>query len=239
MFRKSLLVFVIGLALTPASALAQAPLQPTIPMVLDFKKVEVGSWSSYSISMGKMSMQARFALVARDASSVTMENSIEGGMMAMLGGKMTLKVVMEPDPTTAAKPVKQMAMQIGNQDPTMAPNGVHVPKYSKPDPSTMVGKETIKVAAGSFKTTHYRSNTPQGIVDVWVSEEVAPTGMVKLMSSGAMGTGSGQPPGMMMELVEKGKGAKPIITKAPKPYDSQKAMGGMVPAGDPRNRSMP
>lgn len=160
-------------------------------------------------------------------------------MMAMLGGKMTLKVVMEPDPTTAAKPVKEMVMQIGSQDPTMAPSGVNVPKYSKPDPKTMVAQETIKVAAGSFKTVHYRSNTPQGIVDVWVSEEAAPTGVVKLMGSGAMGTGPGQPPGMVMELVAKGKGAKPVITKAPQPYDPQKAKGGIVPPSGARNRSVP
>ncbi len=215
-------------------------MQPSIPMVLDLRKVEVGSWSSYSISVGKMSMQARFALVARDASSVTMENSIEGGTMAMLGGKMTLKVVMERDPTTAAKPIKQMIMQIGNQDPMQAPAGIQVPRYSKPDPSTLVGKETIRIAAGSFKTLHYRSKTGQGIVDVWVSEDVPPTGMVKLTSSGgATSPGPGQPPGMVMELVEKGKGAKPIINKAPKPYDSQKAMKGMVPAPGARNMSMP
>jgi hypothetical protein len=184
--------------------------------------------------VGKMTMSVKFALVARDASSVTMENSIEGGMMAMIGGEMTLKMVMEPDPTTAAKPVKQMIMQIGNQDPMLAPDTMKVQRYSKPDPAALVGKETIKVAAGSFKTAHYRNKTEQGMVDVWVSEEVPPTGMVKLITSG-MQAGPQHSPGMAMELVAKGKGAKPSIIKPPMPYDAQKMMRGMAPAQRGKN----
>jgi hypothetical protein len=158
-----------------------------------------------------------------------METSMEGGMMAMMGGKMTMKMVMDPDPTTAAKPIKQMIMQVGDQDPMLAPDNMPAQKYSKPDPNTLVGKETIKVAAGSFKTSHYRSKTAQGTVDVWVSEEAPPTGMVKLTTS-ATKTGAQAAPGMAMELVAMGKGAKTVITKAPKPFDPQKMMGGAGPA---------
>jgi hypothetical protein len=35
---------------------------------------------------------------------------------------------------------------------------------------------------------------------------------------------------MVMELQATGKGAKPVITKRPKPFDPQKMMGGMAPA---------
>jgi hypothetical protein len=166
--------------------------------------------------------------VGRDASSVSMETSMEGGMMAMMGGKMTMKMVMDPDPTTAAKPVKQMIMQLGDQDPMLAPDNMPAQKYSKPDPSTLVGKETLKVAAGSFKTAHYRTKTPQAMVDVWVAEEVPPTGLVKMTTS-AIQAGAQQMPGVTMELAATGKGAKPTITKAPKPFDPQKMMGGAGP----------
>jgi hypothetical protein len=157
-----------------------------------------------------------------------METSMEGGMMAMMGGKMTMKMVMDPDPTTAAKPVKQMIMQIGDQDPMLAPDSMPAQKYSKPDPNTLVGKETVKVAAGSFKTAHYRTKTEQATIDVWVAEEAPPTGLVKMTTS-AIQAGAQQMPGVTMELAATGKGAKPTITKAPKPFDPQKMMGGAAP----------
>lgn len=224
MLKKTLLALLVCAALAPGPASAQMSAQPPMPMVVNLKKVEIGSWASYSMTMGQMTMSAKFALVARDASSVSMETSMEGGMMAMMGGKMTMKMVMDPDPTSSSKPVKQMVMQIGDQDPMLAPDTAQAQKFSKPDPNTLVGKETIKVAAGSFKTAHYRMKTEHGTVDTWVSEEVPPTGMVKLMTS-PMQVGAQQMPGVLMELTATGKGAKPTVTKKPTPFDPQKMMG--------------
>ncbi len=232
MLIKTLQVLALVATLSPGLASAQMAPQPPIPMVVDLKKAELGSWASYSMKMGEMGMSAKLALVGRDANSVTMESSMEGGMMAMMGGRMVMKIVMDPDPTTAAKPVKQMVMQMGDQDPMVAPDSMPAQKYSKPDPSTLVGKETIKVPAGSFKTAHYRNKTDQGVADVWVSEDVLPTGLVKLTTP-PMQAGPQQIPGMVMELAATGKGAKPIITKPPKPFDPQKMMGGAAPAPQP------
>jgi len=229
MLKKTLLALVVGCVFLPNPVSAQMSPQPPMPMVVDLKKVPVGSWASYSVTMGEMTMRSKTALVARDASSVSMETSMEGGMMAMMGGKMTMKVVMDPDPTKAVKPVKQMVMQIGEQDPMLAPDTTQAQSYSKPDPKALVGKETIKVAAGSFKTAHYRSKTEQGTMDVWVSETVPPTGLVKLRTS-AMQAGGQSLPAMVMELKSTGAGAKSTITKPPKPFDPRKMMGGMAPA---------
>jgi hypothetical protein len=230
MLKHSLLVLLVASALVPRAASAQMAPQPPMPMVVDLKKVEIGTWADYSMTVGQMTMNAKMALVARDAASVTMETAIEGGMMAMMGGKMTVKLVMDPDPTGAPKPVKQMIMQIGDQDPMLAPDTTQAQKYSKPDPKSLVGKETIKVAAGSFKTSHYRNKTKQGTVDVWVSEDVLPTGLVKMKTPPVQVNGQ-QMPGVTMELTATGKGAKPTITKPAKPFDPQKMMGGMAPAG--------
>jgi hypothetical protein len=230
--KKTLPILFTAIALAPSPVAAQMSPQPPMPMVVDLKKIDVGSWASYTTTMGEMKMTAKTSLVARDASSVSMETSMEGGMMAMMGGKMTMRLVMDPDPTISEKPVKQVVMQIGDQDPMLAPDNMPAQKYSKPDPKSLVGKETLKTAAGSFKTAHYRSKTPQGTVDVWVSEDVPPTGLVKLTTE-AMQAG-GQPiPAMTMELAAMGKGAKPTITKAPKPFDPQKMMGGAAPAPAP------
>jgi hypothetical protein len=236
MLNKTLLACLVGTAFLPAPVLAQMGPQPPMPMVVDLKKVEIGSWASYGMTLGQMTMTAKIALVARDASSVSMETSMEGGMTAMMGGPMTMKLVLDPDPTSAPKPVKQMIMQIGDQDPMLAPDTTQAQQYTKPDPKTVVGKETIKVPAGSFKTTHYRNKTAQGTMDAWMSESVAPTGLVKLEMAGMQA--NGQPlPAMVMELNASGKGAKPVITKPPKPFDPQKMMGGMAPAHGPKKKA--
>jgi hypothetical protein len=218
MSKKLLLALVSTLALSNTPAFAQMASQPSLPVVVDFKKVQIGSWASYAVAAQGMAMSSKVALVARDATSVSLETSTEGGPMAMMGGKVTVKLVMDPDPLSVAKPVKQVIMQVGDQDPMLAPDGVQAQQYTKPDPSTLVGKETIKVAAGSFKTAHYRYKTEQGTVDVWASEDAPPTGMVKLVTTGQQG--------VTMELEAMGKGAKPVITKPPKAFDPQMLMGG-------------
>jgi hypothetical protein len=236
MLKKTLLALLVGIVLAPAPASAQVSPQPPMPMVVDLKKVEVGSWAAYSMTVGEMTMNAKFALVARDPASVSMETTMDGGMMAMMGGKMTVKLVMDPDPTTAAKPVKKMIMQLADQDPMLAPDNMPAQKYSKPDPKLLVGNETIKVPAGSFKTQHYRTKSEQGTVDVWVAEEAPPTGLVKMTTSPMQVNGQ-QMPGMTMELSSTGKGAKPIITKAPKPFDPQKMMGAMGGGQGPKKKA--
>ena len=45
------------------------------------------------------------------------------------------------------------AMQIGSNDPMEVPvQMAGQTQFTKPDPKTLVGSETVKVSAGSFKT---------------------------------------------------------------------------------------
>jgi hypothetical protein len=155
----------------------------------------------------------------------------EGGPMAAMGGKMVMRMVLVPDPIKADKPVKEMVMQMGDKDPMQLPlnmPGMPAQKFQKPDPKKLVGKESIKVAGGTFKASHYRETTDSGTIDSWVSTEAPPLGMIKVATTpkaGATGPG-GQPlPPVTMELSARGKDAKPSITKAPKPFDPQ-SMGG-------------
>lgn len=129
-------------------------------------------------------------------------------------------------------PVKQMLIQIGAQDPMEMPvNSPNMPaqKFQKPDPKTLVGKETIKVAAGSFKTSHYRDTGDQVTTDIWVSEDIAPTGLVKMQMVPKPGTkvSGGMPmPPVSMELAARGKGATLTIVKPPKPFNPGLLFGG-------------
>ena len=212
----------------PALAHAQPPGVPmAMPLVVDMQKIEVGSWAEYKMSMGTMALSSRWALVARDAKSNTIEMTTQGGPVAK---RLVLRLVLPPDPTSGDKPPKPMAMQFGDDAPMLVPKDTPVQKFQKPDEKHLVGKEELKVAAGSFKTSHYREKNVNGVIDIWVNETVFPLGIVKVLTTPEVDKSAPaamQVPAATMELASTGTGAKPVLTKKPKPFDETK-MGGLV-----------
>ena len=228
--RVFLFVAVASLCLSPF-ARAQAPGVPSgMPLVVDMKKVEVGAWAEYTMTMGSITLSSRWALVARDATSNTLEMTTKGGPVAK---PIVLRMVLAADPTGDEKPRKPMVMQFGDGAPMLVPSDTPVQKFQRPDAKNLVGKEDIKVASGSFATSHYREKNTSGTVDVWVSDTVPPLGIVKVVTSPDVEKGAPaamQVPAATMVLSSTGKGAKAAITKKPKPFDAKK-MGGLVGGG--------
>jgi hypothetical protein len=218
----------IAFLLLPSLAAAQGPGVPAgMPLVVDMQKIEVGSWAEYAMSMGTMSLSSRWALVARDAKSSTLEMTTKGGPVAK---PVVLRLTLPPDPTSNEKPPKPMAVQFGDDAPMLVPKDTPMQKFQRPEAKNLVGKEDIKVAAGTFKTSHYREKNAMGTVDIWVNETVLPLGIVKVLTSPEVDTkapAAMQVPAATMELSSTGKGAKPTITKKPQPFDEKK-MGGLV-----------
>ena len=214
--------------LLPTPASAQAPGVPAgMPLVVDMKKIELGSWAEYSMTMGSITLSSRWALVARDAKSNTLEMTTKGGPVAK---PVVLRMVLAADPTSAEKAPKPMVMQFGNDAPMFVPSDTPVQKFQQPDPKNLVGKEELKVAAGTFKTSHYREKNTMGTVDVWVNETVSPLGLVKVITTPEVDKKAPtamQIPAATMELSATGTGAKAAITKKPKPFDAKK-MSGLV-----------
>lgn len=233
-------VIALVLALLPGSAFAQQVGSPqSLPLVVDLKKVPVGSWAEYGMQFNEINMKSRWALVARNDKSTTMEMTMDNPMAAQMpgGGKITLKMVMDPDPVNSENPVKEMVMQIGNGDPMLAPSEAPRQKFQKPDARTLVGKEEIKVPAGTFKTSHYRDHSQVGTVDVWVSEDVPPLGLVKVLTTPEPQEHGGKKieiPAATMQLMATGTGAKPVITKPAKPFNAAGMMGGGAPSPESR-----
>jgi len=237
--RRVVFVFVCLAGLFPALARAQQPGPGApLPLALDLAKVPIGTQAEYAASMGSLPpMSIHVALVGRQASAATVEMTAEGGMAAMAGGKVVMSSVLESgkgDPE-----VKKMVMQVGANEPMeMPPELAHANKFKKPDPKTLVGPEKIKVKAGSFKTKHYRDKTPAGdAVDYWVSESAPPLGLVKMQAetknaaAAAGAAAAGMAGTVTMELTSLGKDAKPVITKAPKPFDVGKLRQQVSPPG--------
>ncbi|HSY38825.1 MAG TPA: hypothetical protein VLA79_04830 [Polyangia bacterium] len=242
MFRASrllALLFVAAIVALPAVAGAQMTQGPPTPMATDLSKITVGSWAKYDMIMGTMPpMTMKMALVNRSAAGNSLEMSVEGGMAARAGNVVT-QMTLAPGSTGS---VQKLVLQVGTNDPMEMPiEGAQAHQFAKPDPKTLVKAETIKVAAGSYKTKHYHDKTPQGdTVDYWVTESVAPIGLVKIemtQKSNPMINGP-----IKMELTSVGKDAKALITKKAKPFDQSALMkemmagsgapGGAAPAGN-------
>jgi hypothetical protein len=239
-------------AISPARALAQQPGQPPqLPMAVDLKKAPVGVWAEYNMTIGQVPpMKARMALVAKNAQTNTLEMIMEGGMLSMAGGKLVMQTVIDAD-QDKENPVKRVTMQIAENDPMEMPlDSKQQKQFHKPNPKSLVKEETIKVAAGSFKTKHYRDKTPGGdTFDFWVSQDVPPFGIVKVDTDQTHPLAGTQGP-VRFELTALGKNAKMTVTKPAKPFDqaqlisqlmagATKGTGGLVPLETPKPSSSP
>jgi hypothetical protein len=216
--------------LIPATALAQAPGQPPpLPMAVDIKKVPVGAWAEYDMTVGQLPpMKSRMALVAKNPDSNTLEMTMQGGMLSMAGGKMVVQTVVDAD-QGKEKPVKRVLMQIGDNDPMEMPvDNKQQTQFRKPDPKAFVKEETVKVTAGTFKAKHYREKTPSGdAFDFWVSPDVPPFGIVKVEADQKHAAGPAQGP-VHFELTALGKDAKMTITKPAKPFNQGQMVGQLM-----------
>jgi hypothetical protein len=224
LIRPTFVALFATLLLAPAAASAQMTQGPPIPLAVDLSKVKLGSWAKYTTTVaGAPPMAMKMALVNRSPAGHTLEMSAEGGM-AVGAGAVVTQITLPTNSETASK----MVLQVGSNDPMEAP--VPPQKFTKPDPKKLVKAETLKVPAGSYKTKHYHDKTPEGdTVDFWVSESVAPLGLVKIemtQKSNAMLSGP-----VTMELAATGKDAKMAVTKPAKPFDQNLLMKEIAAAG--------
>jgi hypothetical protein len=221
--RVAVLLTLVAIA---APARAQAP-GPPLPMGMDLRKAAVGAWSEYTITIGDLpAMKQRFAVVGRDAATHAVEMTTEGGSLGK--AKVVLRFTLEADPAKKDR-VRKMVMQLGDNQPMELPT--QAGQFSPLNPKKQVGgAKPLKVAGGSFTARHYkdRSAANGSIMEVWVSDQVPPFGIVKMTGSADEGKNP-----FVMELVARGDGAKPVVTKPAQAFDQavltnqmQRALGG-------------
>jgi hypothetical protein len=242
-------VVVLAALLSPARADAQAPgagagpaMPPPLPLAVDLAKVPVGTWAEYGVLDGGGSkMTMRMALVGRTGPNVDLETRMSGASLGAMG-QATMRLTM-PSGTgaTTSSNLKDLVIQMGDSEPMMMPPNMAAMRgqaFSRPDPKKRVGSEKVTVPAGTFDTQHYRNKGPAGeTVDVWVSKEVPPFGLVKQTSVGI--PGSKGP--LTIELASKGGDAKRTITKTPRPFDVAALMKQIqaVPSPSTGNKGTP
>jgi hypothetical protein len=185
----------------------------------------VGSGGSYEITNaeGKKS-QVEITIVGKEDMA-----GKDGFWMEMAvvdprsGGNTYMKYLFAP-----GAGMTKMIMQMPGQDPMemdMSMMGARGPAASPTASATpsdirakaeLVGTESVTVPAGTFSCEHYRAKDGSG--DAWISDKVAPWGLVKTQGKSSM------------VLVKVITDAKDHITGTPKKFDPMQMMrGGAAP----------
>ena len=198
---------------------AQMGMGPRTPDMSGIWHPVVGSGGAYEMTdrEGKKS-QLEMTIVGKED-----VNGKTGYWMEMAlasprsGGQMYVKNLIAPGDNGVAS--IRMVMQQPGQDPmemdmNMNMMGRRMPQSTPTDirdNAERVGTETITVPAGTFSCEHYRAK--DGSTDAWVSDKVAPWGLVK--SQGKESS---------MVLTKVITDAKDHITGTPKKFDPMQMM---------------
>ena len=143
---------------------------------------------------------------------------LETSFQEQRGGLMVMKMLMVMEPPNPGAKRMIMLMQgqayefpmnspmMGGQMSKSAPHDIRNDKSI-----VRVGTETITVPAGTFSCEHYRAS--DGSSDIWVSDKVAPWGIVKTVGKDSN-----------MVLARQITGATTKITGPVKPFDPTQMM---------------
>jgi hypothetical protein len=205
---------------------AQIGMGPRMPDMSGIWHPVVGSGGAYEMTNreGKKSPMEITVVGKEDVGGKT------GYWMEMVvanpraGGEMYMKYLIAPSESGVAS--TRMIMQQPGQDPiemdmNMNMGGRRMPQSTPTDirdKAERVGTETITVPAGTFSCEHYRAK--DGSSDVWVSDKVAPWGLVKSQGKDTS-----------MVLTKVITDAKDHITGTPKKFDPMEMMRGMGKQG--------
>lgn len=135
------------------------------------------------------------------------------------GGNMFMKYLIAPNDNNGIAP-SRMIMQMPGQDPMemnmnlMGGRGGPAASVTPSDirsKADLVGTESVTVPGGTFVCEHYRAK--DGSSEVWVSEKVAPWGLVKMQGKNNS-----------MVLTKVITDAKDHITGTPRKFDPMQMM---------------
>jgi hypothetical protein len=189
---------------------------PRMPSGMDLELVPLGRWAEYEETyLGATTIKERVALVGKGGDGNTIETTTE-----MKNGDKTVFVsVFAPGPDGVVQ-VTSSAFQVSDAEPMESPAlKPSQQPYPRVDPKKLVGVDTVRTRAGTFRAKHYRDRTEYGeLVDFWIDDSVGPIGLIRLESE------QKQHPtiraGFTYELVAVGNDAVQQITKAPVPFDA-------------------
>jgi len=188
---------------------------------LPLDRVPVGAWSTYSLSVDGQQDQLTVSLVARDRGSNVVEYTL-----ARTYAPGTLEVTTRnstPPGKSIGDAPTASAVQVARFPPMEQPLDEVPPPLVGNDDATFVADEQVTTGAGTFAVAHYLQRRGDGArVDLWLSREVLPTGLVRLRERSTAGAES------TTELLAAGGSAVPRITREPAHHDRDLLMRQML-----------
>jgi hypothetical protein len=216
MKRFFVVLTVLGLASPLAAQMGMGPRMPNMSGVWH---PVVGSGAAYEVA-GQDGKKNQLEITVVGQEEV---NGKPGYWLEMAtadprsGGSMYMKMLLAPGESGMTS--LRMVMQPPGQDPMEM--DMNMPMMNRGQPQTMptdirdkaerVGTESITVPAGTFSCEDYRMK--DGSADVWISDKVAPWGLVKTQGKDSS-----------MILTKVITDAKDHITGTPKKFDPMQMM---------------
>lgn len=210
-------------AFTAAFALAAAPL--AAQTFQDFCSgnvpITVGRWVSYKFTGGRVDGSTmRMAIIGSEKFGDSTYYWYEMQMGGMRGNKPN-KMIMQLLVAGIASPhvaIRGLVMKDNDRPAMRAPDMMvsmmsrsftsgfsqYLEQHCKKGGITVVGVESVTVPAGTFQTLHIRDSEGG---EAWASRELGMFPVVKVVGKD----------GMIMELTDRGAGAKSAITETPQP----------------------
>jgi hypothetical protein len=204
--------------LTLAMPLAAQMFGPRTPSLSGIWHPVVGTGATYEVTREGTKNQMEITIVGKE--------DVEGKAAYWMEMAMTDQRTSQPVFVKSLMSVNdsgvtstRMVMQMSGQDPmemdlNMNPMGRGM-KQTTPaniaEKAEVVGTESVTVPAGTFSCAHYRMKDGTG--DAWVSDKVAPWGLVKSQSKDST-----------MVLTKVITDAKDHITGTPKKFDPMQMM---------------
>ena len=210
-----------GRAITTALLFAATPLagqtfqdfcNGTIP-------VTVGRWASYKFTGGRSDgTTMRMAIISSEKVGDSTYYWYELQMHTMRGNKpnnMIMQLLLSGIATPHVS-IKGLIMKNNDEAAMRAPDmmvgmmsraftsgmGQYLEQRCRNGDVTVVGTESVTVPAGTFQALHFKDKDG---AEAWVSRDMGTFAMVKVISKD----------GTVMELIDRGTGAKSAITETP------------------------
>lgn len=171
----------------------------------EFKPI-VGGWAEYQMTRkGDQPTKMKIAIVGKEGDAYWYETIME----IKREGKVVSKMLVSGSPDDT-KNVKRMIVKSGDQPAMEMPIQMMPSSTGQGEKGKWMdkGNETIKVPAGTFKTRHMQYRHGPDIIDMWVSKDISPYGIVKSQSED-----------FEMVLVGNGSGATTLITETPQKFE--------------------
>jgi hypothetical protein len=160
-------------------------------------KAAPGAWSEYAMSMpGQAEARSlKYTVTEKTPKQITLQMEFQTPM-----GPAMSRLVFQPAADGSWAVAKASRQPPGGESKEVPAAQLPPIKITKTDAgTTLLGNEKLTTPAGTFETRHLRKTSPQGHYDLWVSDKVAPTGIVKLTD----------PRGLEMRLKAMGAQAPP------------------------------